>query len=139
MPGKQPQDIDVTVGKNIRELREQKGWSRMELAQALAITAQQLNKYETGTNRITSSRLCQISVLLNADLSSLFEGTGVAVGQDASMPALSAESLAIAEAYERVRSSGLRQAIHQFLVSLCEDDGLLGGMAEPPATISAMP
>ncbi len=134
MPGKQPQDIDVTLGKNVREARLQRGWTRMELAQALGITPHQLLKYEAGTNRIAASRLCRIAMLLNADLRMLLAGTGVVMGHDASTLALGAESLAIAKAYEQVRSDRLRQAIHQFLVSLCDEEGLLAGRTEPPTT-----
>ncbi len=135
MPGKQPQDIDVTLGRNIRDVRLQRGWTRVELAQALGITAHQLHKYEAGTNRVAASRLCRVAMLLDVDLRMLFDGTGVVVGQDA--PTFSAESLAVAMAYEHVRSDHLRQAIRQFLVGLCDDR--VAGIAEPPQPLALVP
>jgi DNA-binding transcriptional regulator YiaG len=51
------QDSDVAVGERIRALRNQMEMSQEELGKALGVSFQQMQKYEKGTNRISSGRL----------------------------------------------------------------------------------
>jgi transcriptional regulator with XRE-family HTH domain len=50
------------------------GMSQEKLGEALALTFQQVQKYEKGTNRISASRLQQISQILDIPLAFFFEG-----------------------------------------------------------------
>ncbi|MET3980624.1 transcriptional regulator with XRE-family HTH domain [Mucilaginibacter sp. UYP25] len=52
-----------TLGKKIRLLRHQKGWSQEEVAKRLDISIPAFSKIETGITDINLSRLEQISVL----------------------------------------------------------------------------
>jgi transcriptional regulator with XRE-family HTH domain len=70
---KQPNPIDVLVGKNIRIYRVAQNFSQGKLAAALGITFQQVQKYENGTNRVSSSRIVQIAKFLNVPITRLFE------------------------------------------------------------------
>ncbi len=56
------------------------GMSQEKLGEALGLTFQQVQKYEKGTNRISASRLQQISEALNIPLSFLFKGAPVSDG-----------------------------------------------------------
>jgi transcriptional regulator with XRE-family HTH domain len=47
--------------------------SQTDLADAVGVTFQQIQKYEKGTNRISASRLQQISRVLPVPISSFFE------------------------------------------------------------------
>ncbi len=49
--------VDKHVGKRIRERRVKMGLTQQGLAEALEITYQQLQKYETGANRVSAGRL----------------------------------------------------------------------------------
>ena len=53
--------IDQHVGARIRHGRMLLGWSQSELAAALGVTFQQIQKYESGANRISAARLWQIA------------------------------------------------------------------------------
>lgn len=70
---KQPNPIDVLVGKNIRIYRVAQNLSQSKLAEALGLTFQQVQKYEKGSNRVSSSRIAQIAKFLNVPISRLFE------------------------------------------------------------------
>jgi transcriptional regulator with XRE-family HTH domain len=70
-----PDAIDKVVGRNIRILRLAKGLSQTELADALGVTFQQVQKYEKGTNRVGSGRLLKISAILGVKITDFFEGT----------------------------------------------------------------
>lgn len=69
--------IDIHVGKRIRKFRELKNVSQTELGAACGITFQQIQKYETGRNRVSASRLHQIATFLNVTIAAFFDGVGV--------------------------------------------------------------
>ena len=66
--------IDVYVGKKIRQRRTVLGISQEKLSEALGITFQQVQKYESGANRVSSSRLYHISKILGTPISFFFDG-----------------------------------------------------------------
>ena len=65
--------IDVHVGKRIRLRRTLLGLSQEQLGAALDITFQQVQKYERGANRVSASRLWDISQILDVKISYFFE------------------------------------------------------------------
>lgn len=65
---------DVYVGKRIKQLRWLKGMTQQQLAKQVGVKFQQVQKYETGANRVSASRLWQLSEALNAPVSFFFEG-----------------------------------------------------------------
>jgi transcriptional regulator with XRE-family HTH domain len=65
--------IDVHVGCCVRIRRLELGMSQGKLGDALGITFQQVQKYEKGTNRISSSRLQQVSRILHVAIAHFFE------------------------------------------------------------------
>ena len=71
-----PNPTDVIVGRNVRTRRLSSGMSQGKLGEALGITFQQIQKYEKGANRIGSSRLWEISQILDVPIQSLFDGAG---------------------------------------------------------------
>lgn len=68
-------EIDFILGENIVRQRVASGLSRKELAEAIGITHQQLQKYEKGINRITVSRLFDIATVLKVPVNHLIEVT----------------------------------------------------------------
>jgi transcriptional regulator with XRE-family HTH domain len=69
-----PHRLDVAMGQRIRERRCALGMSQGDLARALGITFQQVQKYERGANRVSFSRLMQVVDALNCHLTDLTEG-----------------------------------------------------------------
>ena len=72
--GRQPHKVDRHVGALIRAKRRALGMSQSELAEALGITFQQIQKYERGSNRVSSSKLYEIAQKLDTPLAAFFEG-----------------------------------------------------------------
>lgn len=66
--------VDVHVGKRIRHRRWMVGMTQQQLAEMVGIKFQQIQKYETGTNRVSASRLWNIAEALNVEVSFFFEG-----------------------------------------------------------------
>ncbi len=65
---------DRHVGKRIRERRVKMGLTQKALAEALEISDQQVQKYETAANRISAGRLYEIAGRLEVDVAYFFEG-----------------------------------------------------------------
>ena len=65
--------IDVHVGARLRARRTLLGMSQTALGDAIGISFQQLQKYEKGGNRISASRLYDVSKLLDIDISYFFD------------------------------------------------------------------
>ena len=68
-----PREIDVHVGQRVRQRRVLCGLSQTELANAIGLTFQQLQKYERGMNRISASKLWQISQVLDVPVQWFFK------------------------------------------------------------------
>ena len=65
MADEKPADpIDVAVGARIRLLRKVRGLSQQVLAEAAGVTFQQIQKYESGANRVSASMLTRIAKTL---------------------------------------------------------------------------
>ncbi|HTX50452.1 MAG TPA: helix-turn-helix transcriptional regulator [Caulobacteraceae bacterium] len=74
-----PDPIDVAVGARIRIRRRWLGFSQTQLANALGITFQQVQKYERGANRVSASMLVKIAAKLETTVAAL-------VGEDGQAP-----------------------------------------------------
>ncbi|MEE4188601.1 MAG: helix-turn-helix transcriptional regulator, partial [Roseobacter sp.] len=66
--------VDVHVGKRIRQRRWLVGMTQQKLAECVGIKFQQIQKYETGANRVSASRLWDIADALEVDVAFFFEG-----------------------------------------------------------------
>ena len=64
---KRIENIDVEVGSRIKEFRKIRGVTQTDLATALGVTFQQVQKYEKGTNRISVGSLVAICRVLNIE------------------------------------------------------------------------
>lgn len=95
--------VDVHVGKRIRHRRWMVGMTQQQLAEKVGIKFQQIQKYETGMNRVSASRLWDISDALSVPINFFFEGLEARADTDAET-SLPGDILADKEALELVRS-----------------------------------
>ncbi len=68
-----PNPIDIHVGSRVRLRRTLLGMSQEKLGEAIGLTFQQVQKYERGANRIGSSRLYDLSRVLDVPIGFFFE------------------------------------------------------------------
>jgi len=68
-----PHPVDIHVGGRVRLRRTMLGMSQEKLGEALGLTFQQVQKYERGTNRIGSSRLFELSKVLDVPITFFFD------------------------------------------------------------------
>lgn len=69
-----PHRVDVYVGQKIRQRRWLTGMTQQRLAELVGIKFQQIQKYETGANRVSASRLWDIAEALGVHVSFFFDG-----------------------------------------------------------------
>ena len=77
-----PHPVDRHVGRRVAERRIALGLTQTDLAQALGLTFQQIQKYEKGVNRISASRLWETAQFLGVEIDDVFAGLAV----DATVP-----------------------------------------------------
>ncbi|KAF0174327.1 MAG: XRE family transcriptional regulator [Rhodobacteraceae bacterium] len=92
--------VDAHVGKRIRHRRWMIGMTQQQLADKVGIKFQQIQKYETGMNRVSASRLWDIADTLGVTIAFFFEG--LAEGAEAAQAGN--DMMADKEALELVRS-----------------------------------
>lgn len=69
-----PHFADIHVGARIRQFRLEAGLTQQALADRLGIRPQQIQKYETYENRVSASRLWEISQILSRPIAAFFSG-----------------------------------------------------------------
>lgn len=93
--------VDVHVGKRVRHRRWMVGMTQQQLAAQVGIKFQQIQKYETGMNRISASRLWDIAETLGVPVQYFFEGLEAKAD---TAPAQTDDFLADKEALDLIRS-----------------------------------
>jgi transcriptional regulator with XRE-family HTH domain len=137
-----PDPIDVHVGKRLRLRRTLLGMSQEQLAGAVGVTFQQIQKYERGSNRVSASRLYDVARVLGVSISFFFEDInsdvtdgrptqnlpGQAGMSDTPMPMYEQdelsrnETLELVRAYWRLASSDMRKNVLELLRSMGRRD-----------------
>jgi transcriptional regulator with XRE-family HTH domain len=77
---RQPDSTDVEVGRLARALRMSRGLSQTELGNRIGVTFQQVQKYESGANRISVGRLSSIAKMFGVSVPYLLEGSKQGTG-----------------------------------------------------------
>ena len=67
-----PRHTDVIIGQMICNWRKKLGLSQKDLADAIGVSFQQVQKYETAGNRISVSRLYDIARVMQIPISAFF-------------------------------------------------------------------
>ena len=79
---RKPLQADLVVGANIRKLRGEHGLTLQDLASQLGMSHQQLQKYETGSNRVSAGVLYVMARAFSVPVDALFEGVDDTTGLD---------------------------------------------------------
>lgn len=96
-----PHPVDVHVGQRVRQRRWMLGLTQQQLGEQVGIRFQQIQKYETGENRMSASRLFDIACVLRVPVAFFYEGLASGASADAQA---AKEILADREAIELVRT-----------------------------------
>ncbi len=100
--GKHP--VDLHVGGRLRHRRWMIGMTQQQLANAVGIKFQQIQKYESGANRVSASRLWDLSQALDVPVAFFFEGLESKRAGDETGNTLPPDLLANKETLELIRT-----------------------------------
>lgn len=67
MTNRRVTDLDKTIGQKLQAARRAKGLTQGHVAEAIGVTFQQVQKYETGANRVAVSTLIRLCQALELD------------------------------------------------------------------------
>jgi transcriptional regulator with XRE-family HTH domain len=121
--------VDLYVGARLRIRRKVLGLSQTQLADALGITFQQIQKYERGANRISASKLYEAARLLQSPVSYFFEGLDeTAQGDDDGFAqrmtqfVATPEGLELASLFPRLGDRRLRRRVVDLVRAMVDDE-----------------
>jgi transcriptional regulator with XRE-family HTH domain len=69
-----PSDINGRLGRQLRRRRRLVGLTQQQLADAVGVRPQQIQKYEYGVNRVSAVMLWRLACVLDAPIEYFFEG-----------------------------------------------------------------
>lgn len=133
----QPNPVDIYVGSRLKLRRLILGISQKKMAEKLGITFQQVQKYENGINRISASRLWDISKLLKVQVEYFFDGMNESIqaqsprssrkntirsrqeiGESFDDPMLRQESIRLIKAYSRINNEKLCRKLLDLMIEM---------------------
>ncbi|MDX2143743.1 MAG: helix-turn-helix transcriptional regulator [Rhodospirillaceae bacterium] len=136
-----PDPVDIHVGKRIKLRRTLLHISQEQLAGDVGVTFQQVQKYESGHNRVSASRLYDISRVLSCPISYFFEDINEGTTGERKTPSARApeglaedadgfdhdpmqrtETLELVRAYWRLHNAELRRNVLELLNNISRRD-----------------
>jgi transcriptional regulator with XRE-family HTH domain len=117
MAKKSPSAVDRQVGVRVRMRRLMLDMSQQKLAAALGLSFQQVQKYESGSNRIGAGRLQQLAEILEVPVSFFFEDFPTAGRKQAALPSYISDflktddGLALTKAFMSLRDARQRRCL----------------------------
>lgn len=133
--------IDVHVGSRIRLRRTLLGITQEKLAEAIGLAFQQVQKYEKGVNRVSSSRLVDLANTLDVEVSYFFEDMSAGVGEQTPSALMKAgqrpapidnendplskrETIEFVRAYYKIRDPAVRKRLTELTKAVAKGGGL---------------
>ena len=128
-----PSPVDVHVGARLRVRRTLMGMSQTALGDAIGLSFQQMQKYERGTNRISSSRLYDIARVLDVPIEYFFEEMPAGVAANSPTqgsgkakkppsyeldPMAKRETLQLVRAYYKITDPEIRKRLYEMTKTL---------------------
>lgn len=120
-------EIDAYVGARIGLRRSALGLSQSALAQQLGISFQQVQKYETGQNRISASRLHRAATVLGTSVETFFPPVETARGaaddgwEQMRFITATADGRSVAAAFPLIEDRDIRRAVARIVRALAQD------------------
>ena len=114
-----PHPVDIHVGKRVKEIRTVRGLTQSNVADLLGISFQQLQKYETGANRVSASRMFEIAKLLGVSPSFFFEGID---GENtADIAPMDLETAKIANLLSNIKNEKLKKRLYTLISEIAHN------------------
>jgi len=128
MPASDSPLRDENIGKRLKLRRVQLGLSRESLGLALGLPYEQVQRFETGNERIEAARLQQIAEILKVPILFFFGGTfNGAPGRQGDYDVVdfldTAYALRLAQAFRRIKGRDIRRSIVELVEQVADTTG----------------
>ncbi len=100
-------DFDRELGAKLRAARVSAGVTQTAFGQAIGVSFQQVQKYESGTDRVAAGTLQKLGGVLGIHPGEFFDGTTAPVGGVAELR----EAMSMAVALQKIRRASVRKRI----------------------------
>ena len=114
------QSADIIVGRRVKNRRLYLDMSQEELARKIDVTFQQVQKYESGTNRIAVGRMVQIAEALKVDPVYFIKGLGSSSTPRPETPAWPKDCLELVAAYSGIQNRKVQKQLLEWAKTLAE-------------------
>jgi transcriptional regulator with XRE-family HTH domain len=125
MDDRGPNPVDRHVGLRMRMRRKELGLSQERLAESVGLTFQQIQKYERAANRISASKLWELSRALKTDVGYFYDGLAELEQGDQAQQSLhdfllAPDGLELAAQFPRIANARLRRKMLELVRALAE-------------------
>ena len=125
--------IDVHVGARVRVRRTLLGMTQTNLGDAIGVSFQQMQKYERGANRISASRLFDLSRMFDVPVQFFFDDMSTAVAASSPAqgggkakklpsyepnPMTTRETMELVRAYYKIKDAEIRKRLYELTKAL---------------------
>lgn len=111
-------ETDVVIGSNLRRLRISRSMSLASLAESLGVTFQQIQKYETGLNRIAVSTLIDMCRSLECEFQDFVVGLDMGEGVKAAPQEFSRKAVSVANSIDGISNPEVQNALVRLMSSI---------------------
>ncbi|MET3969077.1 helix-turn-helix transcriptional regulator [Bradyrhizobium sp. S3.9.1] len=115
--------VDAYIGEKIRGYRNKRNVSQEELGRMLGVSFQQIQKYEKGANRVTSSRLQQIAKIFECDVADLLpeqkKGKKIQTLSNLDRIAATRDGMKLIDSFVGIKSEVMRAAVVELARRFC--------------------
>ena len=108
------------IGHRIKSLRRSAGLSQANLGNALGVTFQQVQKYESGRSRIAADKLHQIAQTMGVDISYFYDGKPDGPIPEKVPVSANAEERIFKDSFEKIRDPRARYLLSELARVICE-------------------
>ncbi len=118
-------ESDIYVGRKIREARTRQGITQQQLGEKLELTFQQIQKYESGFNRVSAGKLYEIARTLELPVSYFFEAQTARDKHKPNQEGGSAQALVraeLAEILNKIDDIDVLQSLRILLIQMTQDE-----------------
>jgi len=96
------------IGKKIKELRKRTGLSQEKLSELIGVSLQQVQKYESGANKLNTDKLQAITSALGIPVAALFEDQPIEI-----IP-FSDQERSLIESFRKIGEERVRECLLEF-------------------------
>ena len=111
--------VDVHVGKQLKALRTLRGLTQTDIAKCVDLSFQQVQKYELGRNRVSASKLFEISKMLDVPPGYFFEGLEPT---NTGAPLIDEETARAASLFAKLKDERIKTQLRGLLESIANQE-----------------